>query len=174
MGDESAIDEGDATAPATPFARRMSFGARALSNARAGNTGGGGSPNNGGTGGGGFNGTRGNSLRGVRQRATSSTIPEDEGRGLSSSPGHYSSVVTMEGDADLSRLITGEGFNWSDSLRSRAQRSSSITSSATMPPMGGHNRAVSVATVEPVKEVKKQQAPDHFQERILKGDFYMD
>ena len=79
----------------------------------------------------------------------------------------------MEGDADLVRLTTGEGFNWSDSLRSRAQRSSSITSSGTMPPMG-HNKAASVSTVEPVKEVKQQQAPDHFQERILKGDFYMD
>ena len=84
MGDESAIDDGEGTAPATLFARRMSFGARALSNARAGGSGGGGSPN-GGTGGG-FNGTRGNSLRGVRQRATSSAIPEDEGRGLSSIP----------------------------------------------------------------------------------------
>ena len=56
---------------------------------------------------------------------------------------------------------------------SRAQRSSSIASTATAPSMG-HQKAASVAMVEPVKEVKKQQAPDHFQERILKGDFYMD
>ena len=37
-------------------------------------------------------------------------------------------------------------------------------------------RAKSVATMEPpVREMpKEQKRPDHFQERILKGDFYMD
>ena len=42
-----------------------------------------------------------------------------------------------------------------------------------------HARAVSVAAGEqPVKEMptapRERMVPDHFQERILKGDFYMD
>lgn len=43
-----------------------------------------------------------------------------------------------------------------------------------MPAM--HSRAKSVATMEqPIREMPKEpQRPDHFQERILKGDFYMD
>ena len=61
---------------------------------------------------------------------------------------------------------------------SRAQRSSSITgtSNTGVAPTRDHQRAASVAAVEPpVKEIPKaSKAPDHFQERILKGDFYMD
>ena len=61
---------------------------------------------------------------------------------------------------------------------SRAQRSSSITSVPNAPaaPVRDHQRAASVAVAEPpVKEMPKApKAPDHFQERILKGDFYMD
>ncbi|SLM33463.1 hypothetical protein LPUS_01952 [Lasallia pustulata] len=115
--DENAVEDGDAgTSPASssPFARRMSFGARALRDVRTGN--------------GNFN---------------------------------------------------GEGFNWSDQLRSKAERSSSITGAAgapatTAPPQ--HQRAVNTTVMEaPVKEMPKTpKAPDHFQERILKGDFYMD
>jgi len=73
---------------------------------------------------------------------------------------------------------SGEGFNWSESLRSRAERTSSISVSPiavqTAPPQ--HQRATSVAVMEPpVKEMPKTpKAPDQFQERILKGDFYMD
>ena len=69
----------------------------------------------------------------------------------------------------------GEGFNWSDQLRSRAQRSASITSppSASAAPIQDQTRAASLA-VAPKEAPKVSKAPDHFQERILKGDFYMD
>jgi hypothetical protein len=42
--------------------------------------------------------------------------------------------------------------------------------------MQNHHRAKSMAAMEPpVKEMPAQpKAPDAFQERILKGDFYMD
>lgn len=74
---------------------------------------------------------------------------------------------------------TGEGFNWSEQIRNRAERSASINSQAspglpTGPPT--HQKAASVsATEQPIKEMPKSpKQPDHFQERILKGDFYMD
>ncbi|KAM3414467.1 hypothetical protein BST61_g9631 [Cercospora zeina] len=131
--DESAIEEDDGKTsyptPATPFARRMSFGAKALRDVRTGNSangGGGGSPPNG-----------------------------------------------------------SEGFNWSDNFRSRAERTSSIAGGSLFnnnnagpsPPMK-HDRSKSVAVMEPpareMPKPKEQVRPDHFQERILKGDFYMD
>ena len=78
----------------------------------------------------------------------------------------------------------GEGFNWSESLRSRAERTSSVSAAAGSATLGPgsprqqqhHQRATSVAVMEPpVKEMPKApRAPDPFQERILKGDFYMD
>lgn len=74
-----------------------------------------------------------------------------------------------------------EGFNWSENLRSRAERTSSITGQGGFGSFGrsaGHDRAKSVATMEqpPVAppKPKEKPRPDHFQERILKGDFYMD
>lgn len=73
-------------------------------------------------------------------------------------------------------LFAGEGYNFAENLRSRAERGSM---SGPPPPMlgaGGHQRAKSVATMEPpVREMPKQpKVPDAMQERILKGDFYMD
>jgi hypothetical protein len=129
--DENAIDDDDGpgrSAPTTPFARRMSFGAQALRGVRGG-----------------------------------------------SSPG------------------TGEGggFNWSEQLRSRAESSVSQTqrpSFSTSPTLGKsfptpmHERAKSISEMPsppsvvpvpaPVRPERKK--PDAFQERILKGDFYMD
>jgi len=72
---------------------------------------------------------------------------------------------------------TNEGFNFADNMRQRAQRAS-ISSPSSIPPspMQNHHRAKSAASMEPpVKEMPQQsRAPDAFQERILKGDFYMD
>ena len=81
--------------------------------------------------------------------------------------------------------IGSEGFNWSENLRNRAQRTSiggaGAMSGAFGAGMGGsmrdQGRQSSVAVMEsPIKEMPQQPraAPDHFQERILKGDFFMD
>ncbi|KAL2270243.1 hypothetical protein VTJ83DRAFT_2427 [Remersonia thermophila] len=93
----------------------------------------------------------------------------------------------------ISPSATDQGFNWSDRLRSRAE---SITTSArpsfsfstglgTSPPRAGpappmpaprRDRAVSVSDMPapPAQAPKPRAKPDPFQERILKGDFYMD
>lgn len=79
------------------------------------------------------------------------------------------------------------GFNWSEQLRSRAESSVSGArpsfSLASSPPRGSvqHDRAKSVSDMPqpPVqvpapKPQPERRKPDAFQERILKGDFYMD
>lgn len=123
--DESAVEDGEPlsqSSPTTPFARRMSFGARALRDVRTGSTPAGASGGN---------------------------------------------VATSNGES---------GYNWADSFRNRAERRSSIASSGGGSPNLSHVRAKSVAVMQPppVKEVRQPNVPDHFQERILKGDFYMD
>jgi hypothetical protein len=71
--------------------------------------------------------------------------------------------------------LGGEGFNWSEEIRSRAERSSSITMAPPPPPREPPPRASVPAAEPPIKETPKNpRVPDHFQERILKGDFYMD
>lgn len=102
--------------PATPFARRLSFGARALRDVRQ------------------SNGSVGNA--------------------------------------------NGEGYNFAENLRSRAERGSiSGPPGGMLSPNGQvHQRAKSVTIMEPpAREMPKQaKVPDAMQERILKGDFYMD
>lgn len=115
---ENAIEEGDAEtniSPTSPFARRMSFGAKALRDVKTGATG----------------------------------------------------------------NANGEGFNWSEQIKNRAERSASISSQVPSTAAAGprnHQKAASVSSTEqPIKEMPKSpRKPDHFQERILKGDFYMD
>ncbi|PNY24037.1 Uncharacterized protein TCAP_06018 [Tolypocladium capitatum] len=80
-----------------------------------------------------------------------------------------------------------QGFNWSEQLRSRAESSVSNARPpfplASSPPRGQphHDRAKSVsdmprppAQAAAVKPKPESRKPDAFQERILKGDFYMD
>lgn len=91
-----------------------------------------------------------------------------------------------------------QGFNWSEQLRSRAESTvagsrpsfsfaSGLTGSpprpGAVPPPGGHDRTKSVSDMPaPPAQAPKPRSPprdtrpkpDHFQERILKGDFYMD
>jgi hypothetical protein len=91
-----------------------------------------------------------------------------------------------------------QGFNWSEQLRSRAESSvqgqrpsfsfgpaSSMSSSpprASLPVNTPHDRAKSVSdmpappaqAMKPKAPEPQRQKPDAFQERILKGDFYMD
>nr|POE82758.1 hypothetical protein CFP56_68162 [Quercus suber] len=150
--DESAIED-DPGVPAsaaesgTSFGRRMSFGARALRDVRG---------SGGGQVGQGQNGTRSPPASQNRTRAASGTISTRDVKGR------------------------GEGFDWSENLRTRAERTSIAgqggggggPSSST----GTHLRAKSVAVMEPpVRPMPREpQRPDPFQERILKGDFYLD
>ncbi|KXT15038.1 hypothetical protein AC579_4876 [Pseudocercospora musae] len=155
--DESAIEDepGPASAaPQTPFARRMSFGAKAL--------------------------------RDVRTAGT--TSPSQNG---TSKPG--STTATSENNAPKAQNGTisnrdskargSEGFNWSENFRTRAERTSIAGGSSGFgfgqsSSPGRHDRSKSVAVMEPpareMPKPKEQVRPDHFQERILKGDFYMD
>lgn len=75
-------------------------------------------------------------------------------------------------------VAAGEGFNWSENLRTRAERTSIASQGGGAPPAPSakHARAQSVAVMEPpVRAMPREpQRPDAFQERILKGDFYMD
>jgi hypothetical protein len=85
------------------------------------------------------------------------------------------------GEHELTSLLSnsGEGYNFAENLRSRAER----TSISGAHPMHSaqaqqqqHQRAKSVTIMEPpAREMPKQpRVPDAMQERILKGDFYMD
>lgn len=90
-----------------------------------------------------------------------------------------------------------QGFNWSEQLRSRAESSvtgqrpsfsfgaSNMSTSpprASLPVNSPHDRAKSVSdmpappaqAMKPKAPEPQRQKPDAFQERILKGDFYMD
>jgi len=176
---------------ATPFARRLSFGARALRDVRQG-SGSVGHPN------------------GRPSVHKASSPPTGRGRGLSSlshslpsaslfllppsppagtSPRFLSishrwpSTIAEQpefvfDDYSLTSSSTGEGYNFAENLRSRAERGSiSGPPSGIFGPNGtSHQRAKSVATMEPpAREIPKQpKVPDAMQERILKGDFYMD
>ncbi|KAI9739649.1 MAG: hypothetical protein M1834_006367 [Cirrosporium novae-zelandiae] len=72
-----------------------------------------------------------------------------------------------------------EGFNWSENFRSRAERGSisgPVPSNANQiqPPPRRATVATTPANEPPTPPKKEPVVPDHFQERILKGDFYMD
>ena len=155
--EENAIEEGDAGpchSPTSPFARRMSFGARALHDIKTGS----------------------NTVNGRSASNSLASAPSVKGRGLSSS--HASVALIYEHWLTYSRFI-GDGFNWSEQIRNRAERSASVTQRPSPPTTitpQEHHKAASVAAPEqPIKEMPKvPRKPDHFQERILKGDFYMD
>ena len=178
--------------PNTPFARRLSFGARALRDVRT------------------SNGNIGNS-NGRPSVDKSLLPPTAKGRGLSSSsstfpsplpilvptpvpaaaassashapayahPAHLKAQSAYNLDKhELTTLLfhTGEGFNFAENLRSRAERSSISGANPIASPTAQHHRAKSVTVMEPpAREMPKvAKVPDAFQERILKGDFYMD
>jgi hypothetical protein len=146
--DENVIEEGDATGqpPASPFVRRMSFGARALRDVRAGNA---------------------------------STSPTADGRGLSSSASASTRNTRRSPrmKSDMSSRRSGEGFNWSEQLRSRAESTVEKSSgAASNTAANARQRAQSTTSMPaPANNIPPaSKVPDHFQERILKGDFYMD
>ena len=153
--DENAIEEGDAapnTSPTSPFGRRLSFGARAYQEAR---------------------------LKAGNDNGKSASSSSAQGRGLSSSQKSPSDHAKRLSNQFNQR--SGEGFKWSEQLRSRAERSSSITSPTTASPgVSPREPPKSVMTAEAQSTAQQQPVkwerpkPDAFQERILKGDFYMD
>ncbi|EPS31324.1 hypothetical protein PDE_06279 [Penicillium oxalicum 114-2] len=113
VAEEPEASSSGGVTPGSPFSRRMSFGAQALREARAGSIG------------------------------------------------------------------NGEGFNWTEALRHRAERAPSVGGPSLSPPYASqpssHQRAASIAAMEqPVREMPKQpkqNKPDFFQEKILRGDF---
>lgn len=150
---EDAVEDTEGTSPHSQFARRVSFGAQALREARGGSLGNGRNyppPS--------VVGPRrspppGSAIVSTRSPASISTSPQDE-------------------RSNASRQILGEGFNWSEALRSRAERAPSL---GGPPRQNGHQRAASIASMEqPGREIPrqpKQNKPDFFQEKILRGDF---
>ncbi|KAI9042217.1 uncharacterized protein KD926_005717 [Aspergillus affinis] len=153
--------------PSSPFARRVSFGAQALREARAGSISNGKYPPQERV----FPGRR-------RQTASLPTGTGSIGAGIDQ-------VAPQNERSNSSGRLLGEGFNWSEALRSRAERAPSF---GAISPNGSsnqhsvyagqsahHQRAASIASMEqPARELPKQprqNKPDFFQEKILRGDF---
>ncbi|KAG5918410.1 hypothetical protein E4U53_004098 [Claviceps sorghi] len=193
--DESAIEDDETlgtsrTAPSTPFVRRMSFGGSTMRSYRPGGS----SPGNG------NNQTSPPSILGRTpphsQGSAISAALSGGGRrastAMAASAGpQASNIMPSRAPSDsVNSRADQQGFNWSDQLRSRAE--SSVTgarpsfSLASSPPRAAphHDRARSVSDMAqppvqapqpPVQRPKQEpRKPDAFQERILKGDFYMD
>ncbi|KAJ5217497.1 uncharacterized protein N7469_011122 [Penicillium citrinum] len=161
------------TTPSSPWARRVSFGAQALRDARAGSIGNGRYPPLASRSGSGSVSGPSSSMAGVRRSpplaGTSSPATNTRSSASTSSP--------QDEKSNPSRRL-GEGFNWSEALRSRAERAPSIggpTQSPSTTRHHEHQRAASIASMEqPVREIPKQpkqNKPDFFQEKILRGDF---
>ncbi|KAI0429240.1 hypothetical protein F5Y09DRAFT_331988 [Xylaria sp. FL1042] len=183
--DENAIDDDEpAKMPSTsPFTRRTSFGAQAMRNIRTGQT----SPGSGRP----AQQARRTSIAVPRQPPLpgASSLSAATSRRMSTS--QASNTLSARTPSDMLSARSDNGYNWTEQLRFRAE--SSVTgqrpafgSSATSgsPPRGTphHDRAKSVSDMPaPPRqpEVMKPRQPerpkpDHMQERILKGDFYMD
>jgi hypothetical protein len=133
-----------------------------------------------------FGGNR-NFRRGSLSSSMGSNVPaedalEDE-QGTETSPSSQFGRRVSFGaqalrDARVGSIGNGEGFNWSEALRSRAERAPSIggpVSPQAAQRSGYHQRAASIASMEqPSREMPrqpKQNKPDFFQEKILRGDF---
>lgn len=155
--EDAVAEDAEGASPSSPFARRVSFGAQALREARAGSIGNGRLPP-----------AQPSSMAGVPQRSPSSAAP-------ARSPAS-TATFAQDDKSNPSRRL-GEGFNWSEALRSRAERAPSIggPASPSATRHSPHQRATSIASMEsPGREIPKQpkhNKPDFFQEKILRGDF---
>jgi len=180
--DECAVedDEPAKMPPTSPFVRRTSFGAQAMRNMRTGQT----SP--------------GSGMPAQPMRRTSTAFARQPPSGAPSisttsrrmSTSQASNTPPTRTPSDMLPARSDNGYNWTEQLRYRAESSitgqrPSMGSTATpgSPPRGSqHDRAKSVSDMPaPPRqpEVMKPRQPerpkpDHMQERILKGDFYMD
>ena len=192
LAEESAIDEDDSarTAPAVPFGRRMSLsGARGPRGGVSPGTNGRPSPP-----------TRSDStsLRGPPPTPPVSS-PGTGNYTWGRTPSQANIATPLKTPSDVLSPRSEQGFNWSEQLRSRAEStvsgqrpSFSFASGLNGSPPGAgfrrpsppastpqHDRAKSVSEMPapPAQAPKARpapQKPDPFQERILKGDFYMD
>jgi len=146
-----------------------------------------------------FGGRRGSVSTAGSDSVDESAIDDEEGPGRSMPTTPFARRMSFGAQALRSvrtgngspGTAEGSGFNWSEQLRSRAESSvsqsqrptfSTSPSDKQMPfhvPAYERTKSVSempapptTANPPPVRPVRKQ--PDAFQERILKGDFYMD
>ncbi|KAH8815406.1 hypothetical protein F5884DRAFT_177230 [Xylogone sp. PMI_703] len=190
--DENAIDDEEGpsrSTPVTPFIRRISFGGQALRNARSGGNGSH-SPNAQGR------TPPSNSTISSRERSGSKGGQGTPPGTFSSSQASNTSKPRTASNLPSTRPAEGTGFNWSEQLRSRAESSVSHShrpSLSTSPSNranknpAAHEHAKSIsdmptppaATIPPPQPQQQparpsRRQPDAFQERILKGDFYMD
>ncbi|PGH18767.1 hypothetical protein AJ79_00180 [Helicocarpus griseus UAMH5409] len=171
------------TSPTSPFARRVSFGAQVLRDRM------------------GSGSTNGRYPSGspvmARQRApstASNTSPSGNAASSAAASTHNNHPQNNKSNPPSWRPL-GEGFNWPEALRTRAERAPSFGGfSPTSPnaPQGPspthsqhHQRSASIATMEhPIKDPREMQAqpqrqqqprqkpkPDYFQEKILRADF---
>ncbi|KPI45691.1 uncharacterized protein AB675_771 [Cyphellophora attinorum] len=161
FGDDPVVIEEDdgpkspTTNPAGSFARRVSFGAQAMRDAKQGS---------------------GSGSSGAGRRPSSSLFSLSEN--TENDPPPRARVPS-----DMAKT-SGEGFNWSEAMRDRTKRSPSFSSSVN-PFATNNNRMRSTSTTapEPPKEMPKavepvappkMRKPDHLGERMLRGDFMMD
>lgn len=202
--DESAIEDDDGplgsarTAPNTPFVRRMSFGAPAIRGGYRQS----GSPGNGNNNPtspppqslpGRRPSVRTAQMPGSAVTAALSAAGRRPSVAMppSSFPQASNTKHPRASSDNASSRADQQGFNWSEQLRSRAESSVtgarpsfSFGSGSGSPPRAGphHDRAKSVSgdMIQPpvqaaaVRPRQERPKPDAFQERILKGDFYMD
>ena len=165
QGDSAIDDSGDASSPTRHgFGRRLSMGSKAMSNMATG------------------------SMSNGKGSVSPSTTPPSKARAFASGleesneEEHQTSPLASSPSSNLFNRRTGEGgsggFNWSNEMRARAQRSSSISSPTAGNGFPRSQKSASVSATPyvppPAPTIKQQSPPDHFQERILKGDFYMD
>lgn len=183
--EEAVMEEGESenmppmNTPASPFARRVSFGAQALRDVRSGS----------GNANGRSTAPLSTSASSKRKMSFASMSPGSNAAPAASTHKNY----PQNEKSNPSWRQTGEGFNWTEALRNRAERAPSVSgfpptspqaqhastfsgNSPTASENQHHHRSASVATMEqPVREMprqpKQQQKPDFFQEKILKADF---
>ncbi|KAF2964390.1 hypothetical protein GQX73_g9185 [Xylaria multiplex] len=191
--DENAIDDDEpAKMPSSsPFTRRTSFGAQAMRNMRTGQT----SPGSGRP----TQQARRSSITPRQPPPSAPPLPSASSLSTATSRrmsiSQASNTLSARSPSDMLSARSDNGYNWTEQLRFRAESSvtgqrptfgsvSAATASSSSPPRATphHDRAKSVSDMPaPPRqpEVMKPRQPerpkpDHMQERILKGDFYMD
>ncbi|KAI1311470.1 hypothetical protein F5Y03DRAFT_307862 [Xylaria venustula] len=183
--DENAIDDEECAkgSGTSPFARRTSFGAQAMRNIRTGQT----SPGSGRP----IHQPRRTSTAAPRQPSLPGASSHSAAASRRMSTSQASHTLSARTPSDMLSARSDSGYNWTEQLRFRAESSVSgqrpafgPQATTGSPPRGPahHDRAKSVSDMPaPPKqpEVMKPRQPerpkpDHMQERILKGDFYMD